>query len=273
MDYELFKQVVDETCELVPVKQVSLVGFGEPLLYPQLIEAIEYVKKKNASISVILTSNGLLLNADWAHKMVAAGLDQMTISVNATSREQYLEINRADLYDQVVVNTCEFLDEVNSLTSRMRVHVQVLEGFNDDQKIELFRNFWKSKLGKCGAIQLHPLSNWAGEVKMSKEKFSGTDKHYPCAHLLNSWVVSREGNALACCMVLPDEQGDLSLGNVRDESLRELYMEGRIVELRKMNLEGSLYKLYPCKNCNTYKTVPNVCIKNPLYPLLGRKWI
>ncbi|MCW1310036.1 MAG: hypothetical protein QXP04_05065 [Candidatus Nanoarchaeia archaeon] len=74
-------------------------------------------------------------------------------------------------------------------------------------------------------------------------------------------------------MVIPGDEGDLKLGNIKDKSLRELYMFGKILELRKLNMEGKLYELSPCRACDTYKTVPNVWIKNPFYPLLGKKWV
>jgi MoaA/NifB/PqqE/SkfB family radical SAM enzyme len=273
MDFDLFKDIVNQTCASAPIRQICLVGFGEPLLYPRLEEAIQFIKNKNHAIRTTITTNGVLLSSEWAHRLVSAGLDQITISVNATSKEQYKEINRADLYENVVSNTSVFLETVNILSPSMRVLVQILEGPNGMNEIKAFSDFWKPKLGRCGEVQVQPFVNWAGLINNTHNVSDNKDKHYPCAHIQCSWIITREGNALACCMVSPGDEGDLFLGSVKEKSLKELYMEGRILELRKMNLEGTLYKLSPCNKCDSYKTVPNVWIKNPLYPYFGKQWL
>lgn len=58
LPFELFKKVVDEA-SLYGKRSFSLHLFGEPLLYPKIIEAIKYIKERGHS--VILTTNGLLL--------------------------------------------------------------------------------------------------------------------------------------------------------------------------------------------------------------------
>lgn len=275
MDFGLFKKIVDDAHKLIEIHNVCLVGFGEPLLYPYLVEAIDYIKKKDSQIKVSITTNGVLLNDSWTRRLIEVGLDQITISVNAVSRDQYLKINNADLYSKVVSNTCNFLDTVNDVRSPMRVLIQLLDfGPNVGHDEKNFRKFWEPKLGKCGEIQIQPFVNWGGLLrKPQKPKHQENTNRYPCAHLQASWIITREGNALACCMVFPGNEGDLKLGNVKDRSLRELYMQGKILELRKLNIEGKLYDLSPCKICDAYKTVPNVWLRNPFYPLFGKKWI
>lgn len=275
MDFELFKEIFNQALTLLPLKNVCLEGFGEPLLYPYLAEAIEYIKSKNSKISILITTNGILLNSDWAEKFTKLGLDQITISVNATSKAQYQQINNAYLYDRVVSNAITFLDYVNSSNSSIRVLIQVLEGPNGSKEIASFRQFWTSKLGKCGEIQVQPFVNWAGIIRTNMHNVAKCDydNRYPCAHLQTSCIITREGNALACCMVIPGDEGDLKLGNIKEKTLKELYMAGKILELRKLNAEGKVYKLSPCRTCDAYKTVSNVWIKNPFHPHIGRKWI
>ena len=96
---------------------------------------------------------------------------------------------------------------------------------------------------------------------------------YPCYHLHKTRIISREGNALACCMVYPDEQGDLELGNIRDKTFKELYLEGRAAQLRQIDMRGHLGSIKPCDTCDAWKTVPNIWWKNPLYKWFGPKWM
>jgi len=58
LPYSLFKKIVDEASSFGK-RSFSLHLFGEPLLYPRILEGIEYIKSRGHA--VILTTNGLLL--------------------------------------------------------------------------------------------------------------------------------------------------------------------------------------------------------------------
>lgn len=326
MSWETFEKAFRGAVGEGRLEMVNLVGFGEPFLYPHLEKAVRTVKAHDPAIVVTLTSNGTLLSGRWGQVLADAGHDQITISVNATSREQYRRINNADEYDKVVRNTREFLAAVNESGKKMLVILQVLAEVNDEEQIAQFRRDWEPYLGRVGAIQVQPFVNWAGQIdtnailvreeearsaartpelamagnagqgssterianskllweqKKRKKAVASPFAHdgtaeasapYPCYHLHKTRIVSREGNALACCMVFPEEQGDLSLGNLASTSYAALYSEGRVEKLRELDFAGRLGELKPCDTCNAWKTVPNFWWRNPLHPLVGPKW-
>ena len=269
MDFKLFESIVDQSFHIKKIKNVALVGFGEPLLYPYLFDAVEYVKNKDAE-KIFLTTNGILLDKKNRSNLLDSGVTDITISVNAVSREKYKEINKADFYDIVKENAILFLEEANKTRNKINIVIQVMNELNTDKDIDLFYDFWGKKIGKNGKIQLQPIVNWAGVVKRN---IIEEGARYPCAHIQSSWIFSREGNALPCCMVFPGNESDLELGNVRNKSIEDLYTKGKIVNLRRMNMQGDLYKLNPCKFCDAYKTIPNIWIKNPFRDLFGSRWI
>ena len=320
MSWDIFEKAYRGRLEEGPLDLVNLVGFGEPFLYPDLEKAIRYIKGNDPSTKICVTSNGVLLHPGWGSRLADAGLDQITISVNATSRSQYRRINASEEYDNVVQNTKTFLDEVNRSGSRMTVIIQVMSVLNDEQQIQQFRSFWQPYLGHVGIVQVQPFVNWAGQIdgagivlredeariaerqknlntanlyedaattpvrepnllkQVDKSPFLHdkrqiTGESYPCYHLHKTRIISREGNALACCMVYPDDQGDLALGNIRDKSFKNLYLEGRAVELRQIDLQGRLGSIKPCDTCDAWKTVPNIWWKNPFYRWFGSKWL
>lgn len=278
MDFDLFKKVVDETFSIHPLQQVMLGGFGEPLLYPHFEEALRYVRLRKPDVNIVTITNGTLLSKDWAFRLVASQLNQITISLNATSSAQYREINRSDQYGKVVENARAFLAAVNESGASMRILIQVLEGPNGPEEILQFRKEWIPYLGRCGDIQVQPFVNWAGQIDTTKialtddvkEKRRG--KRYPCAHL-RGWLITREGNGLGCCMVLPEDPGDLLLGNIRDMSIREIFMGARIAKLRQINITDGLQSVHPCDRCDAYLSIPNVWVRNPLHRFLGPQWI
>lgn len=319
MSWELFIKAVDGALSENNIEIFNLVGFGEPFLYPDLENAIRYIKQKRPKADIRITSNGTLLNAKIGIDLVNAGLTQITISVNATSADQYQRINISNDYEKIVENTKEFLKAVNMSGKRILVVIQVLSVINDEHQIQNFREFWKPHLQQCGVIQVQPFVNWAGQIDtqdiLDREKVARENnltesrktrnvpvsvmfrelksrkkenlspfaqdssrkeseiKPYPCFHLQRTRIISREGNALACCMVYPDEQGDLELGNIRDHSFSELYLSGKVVKLRKDDLQGQLGVYSPCNTCDAWKTVPNIWWKNPLHRWIGSKWL
>src|SRR5258708_3002683 len=57
IDFKLFKTIVDECSQYGP-RSFSLHLFGEPLLYPFILDAIQYIKIKNRRHTILLTTNG-----------------------------------------------------------------------------------------------------------------------------------------------------------------------------------------------------------------------
>src|SRR3990167_3177896 len=74
MDFGLFRKIIDEAHRYGP-RSFSLHLFGEPLLYPRIFEAVKYIKKRNSRNTVLLTTNGTVLN-DCIDDFVSAGIDQ-----------------------------------------------------------------------------------------------------------------------------------------------------------------------------------------------------
>lgn len=283
MEFEMFKDIVDQASQIPSVNSILIGGYGEPLLYPHLIEGIKYIKtKRNGGIYTGFTTNGTLLNERWADNLIASGVDHVAISLNSSSRDKYLQANGFDLYDDLVKKIMYFLDAANNSDSKIRIIVQFLD-FRDLDAVRKndameFKEFWEPRLGRNGDIVCKTfvgwlsMLQWAGrnhKMQMSKAK------KYPCYPLAtSSFNVAKNGNVLPCCgAVLPFPDCSLNLGNVRDKHLSELCLTGKILELRKMNLTGDIYNIDPCNRCEEYMALPfSPWIRNVFHPFIGPKW-
>lgn len=78
MDWDTFKGIIDEAREH-GARSFSLHLFGEPLLYPRIIEAVEYIKRSNRNNTILLTTNGTLLSKNY-QALVRAGCDKIVWS-------------------------------------------------------------------------------------------------------------------------------------------------------------------------------------------------
>lgn len=84
MDFGLFKKVIDEIAGKVPALRLSL--RGESTLHPKFIECIQYAKDKGIKEISTLT-NGSKLELEYFIKIVDAGIDWITISVDGLDDE------------------------------------------------------------------------------------------------------------------------------------------------------------------------------------------
>lgn len=84
MPYSIFKKIIDESKDYHPSFQLT---GGEPLMYPKIIEAIEYLEENNLVKGLV--TNGLLLDK-YADNLVKSGLDFLAISLDgADETTQY----------------------------------------------------------------------------------------------------------------------------------------------------------------------------------------
>ena len=86
MDFEKAKLAVDELKKR-DVRKIVLIG-GEPTIYPNFCELVEYISKQNIDVSV--ASNGRkFANMEFAKAVQAAGIHGVDISIKATNDDEY----------------------------------------------------------------------------------------------------------------------------------------------------------------------------------------
>lgn len=65
MDFEFFKKIVDDFAKFTNKKtSFTLVALGEPLMYNNLSDAIEYVKMKCQNVPIHINTNATLLDEE-----------------------------------------------------------------------------------------------------------------------------------------------------------------------------------------------------------------
>ena len=95
------------TDQLPELEQVYLHGIGEPLLNKELPDIIRHLKRRK--VYVLFNSNGILLNLQRQQDLVAAGLDELRISLDAASSSGYKKIRNSNAFEGVVDNLKSFL--------------------------------------------------------------------------------------------------------------------------------------------------------------------
>ena len=95
------------TDQLPELERATLHGVGEPLLNKALCRMITHLKKRN--VFVLFNSNGILLDEKRQNAIIDTGLDELRISLDASSSEGYKIIRNSNKFNQIVQNLRTFL--------------------------------------------------------------------------------------------------------------------------------------------------------------------
>jgi radical SAM protein with 4Fe4S-binding SPASM domain len=120
LDLERFLGILDQ---FPSVERVVLHGVGEPLLARDLPAMVAEANRRGAR--VLFNTNALALHRRLAERLVAAGLDELRISMDAADRGTYLAIRGVDGYEKAMRRTADFCRLLRELQAE-RPHVSLV---------------------------------------------------------------------------------------------------------------------------------------------------
>jgi MoaA/NifB/PqqE/SkfB family radical SAM enzyme len=91
LDFGTVKGIVDD-CFSLGVDIITLLGDGEPILNPDFLKIVRYIKDRNPYIDVLTFSNGLTITEKVSQELIKCGLNEIWFSVPAASAEVYQKI-------------------------------------------------------------------------------------------------------------------------------------------------------------------------------------
>jgi len=164
-----FKELVDNLHEL-KTELILFSGAGEPLTHPDIREMIEYIKSKD--ISLQLFTNGLLLNKDFAKKIVEANLDEVYCSISAANSSTYkkLHFSAGKNEFKTIENNIMFLSKYKKKQNKIIPEVVLIEAINSlNYKETEDMVYWAKKVG-ANAIRFQLMHNMKLKNLMLNQK-------------------------------------------------------------------------------------------------------
>ncbi|HOK08220.1 MAG TPA: radical SAM protein [Candidatus Hydrogenedens sp.] len=107
----VFNKIVDEIYQFKYLKGVHIQGLGEPILYPKLIDAIQFCKERN--LETYFNSNFTILSDETAEMLVKIQHDRIAVSIDTIDPDLYLCIRPGSKNHSLsrVLNNIKKLDE------------------------------------------------------------------------------------------------------------------------------------------------------------------
>ena len=103
MSWQLFTRIVDQ---LPHLSRAVLHGVGEPMLVKDLPRMVRYLKERGTY--VLFNTNGTVLNDKNGRALIAAGLDELRVSLDASTPESYIKVRGKDYFRRILKNVKAF---------------------------------------------------------------------------------------------------------------------------------------------------------------------
>jgi MoaA/NifB/PqqE/SkfB family radical SAM enzyme len=105
MNWELFVSIVDQVPNLA---RAVLHGVGEPMLVRNLPRMVAYLKARG--VYVLFNTNGTVLNERNGRALIAAGLDELRVSLDASNAKSFKDIRGKNYFGRILRNVRSFRD-------------------------------------------------------------------------------------------------------------------------------------------------------------------
>jgi len=250
IDFDLYKKIIDEVKDYV--YDINLFHRGEPLLHPHLIDIISYAHARN--IKTRIHTNATLLTPDLSKKIILSGLDLISFSFDGYTKKTY-EKNRVNAnYEKSLNNIITFLKikkEINfkkplSIIQVMEFDEELTSKNFEQQKKKFLINFNDLPLNKLIVRTPH---NWGGLLELSgvKKVHQKDSKLIPCTFPWYSLTIFYNGKVYLCPQ---DFEGEILIGDVNKNTIKEIFNNQIIKDIRKKFKTGRIRELSPCKDCD-----------------------
>lgn len=235
IDMEVLDKLLRDAHD-IGVPSFFLGGATECLINPKILTIMRHIREIGKGIDDVLITNGYELTDEVIDTLLELGWEKVFISLDAATPETYRKIRGRDL--QHVEKNIERLLEKRGGSGKLpivRVSFCVQEE-NASEK-ELFFEKWKDKVD---IIDFQDLSHY--EDMSVLHDLPPTKKR--CKNPFTNPLMDCYGNIYPCCV----EWGKkMPLGNIKDQSLKELWNGEMISKLRKQIMSGELCDI--CKTC------------------------
>ena len=234
MDDDLYSRLIDE-CGRFGCREIHLHNFGEPLMDKQLEDRVSYAKGKGIK-KVKIFSNGSLLNCDRAKGLIEAGLDEIKISIDGATKEEFERIRVPLQFEPVMQNIKDLIAMRNTSHSRLKVHVTCCSTSDKQETMRPLKNI-------VDGFSFSKIHNWGN----GEQAQSGNRLRKPCQRLWKYLTVLAGGEVSLCCL---DYDGQCILGRVdENSSIREIWNNHAYRRVRQLHKEGRQGEIPLCANC------------------------
>lgn len=270
MSFEDFKRILDEQ---YGVFELKIQGMGEPFLGKDFVRMVEYASAKD--IWVRTSTNATLLNKNENYKrIIDAGIDEVQISVDGTTKDTYERI-RINARFETVTENCKRINRYCDRLGIDKTRMWVLLQKDNFQELHRFPVFAR-ELGFKRVAVILDVHGWGSEPLTDKniqKKITGftvdegieklledakglgidltfwniSDKYSPanpCPWPFERAYISSDKKVVPCCMIANPDTCNLGTLSV---DFKDIWNSPQYTKFREAHLSGKVPDV--CRYC------------------------
>lgn len=243
MPFPLWQKCADEVAAVAPATQVWFSFCGEPLLQPDLLLRCLAYGRSVGLRALCLNTNGMLLTADLADALLAAGLSQFVIGLDGFRPETYEKIRIGGKRDVVYANVEYLLQQRSKMAAGPEVMVQFISMVENEGELDAFRDHW---LPRGATVKARHMLSWGGRFGTSL--CVPDEERIACPWAVTMMHVFWDGRVPRCP---GDTEGDEGVGNAWHHSLTDLW--AKLGTYRDLHLQHRFAELPErCHTCRDW---------------------
>jgi len=239
MPWELFKKIVDE-CRGKAVQEFYPFVNGEPLAYPFLEDALDYVSRTLPDTSINIYTNGFLLDDEKDSLLLKNNVSEVHFSIDGISKQVYEKHRQGLVYEQVMANVMSFLVRLSKQHKKVTTRVVLTMTPGNEKEVAAFRRLWNELVDIVDVI---PCDGRGGE---GKEPVFMDNRTLGCFYVSSRTYVLTDGSVVPCCK---DWAGYTIMGNVAADSLHSIWNSSDYNKLRDDVSRGVFSNFEVCRRC------------------------
>jgi radical SAM protein with 4Fe4S-binding SPASM domain len=238
MQLDLFKNIIDQANE-IGIGAITIASRGEPTLHKNLGDMLSYIKKKENIFEVKLNTNATKLTKDLCYQIFENEINQVVISADHYEKKTFEEIRKNSNFENVVKNVnMLFKIRKKFINSITEIRVSGIDFYKTTDKNK-FYDFWiKNSDEVTIGSALERWDTYNNEIHQ--------DINDPCENLWDRMYIWFDGKVNPCDA---DYKSYLSYGNVNNYSIKELWNNKIIKNLRNKHLINQRKEIDPCNKC------------------------
>ena len=243
MDFNFFQKIIHEASE-IGVKKIHLYACGEPLLHPQIIEMIVYIKSKDLAFT--LATNGMLLNERKIKAILNSGVtsaDTIIFSILGYSKKVHEKIMVGANQDIILQNVYDFLQMRKKFHANGPIiKFDFYKMPENEREVAQFVKKWR---GIVDRVRVNDASNqFAGFNIQGK---SITQRKRTCSYIWERMVIYWNGDVPLCGEYI---EGTNIVGNLHEKSIKDIWNCEEISQMKKLHKERKFENLPFCARCD-----------------------
>ena len=286
MEFELFKKIVDDLKEFPDkLAKIKIGNHGEPTLHKMLPEFINYARLSDVANIVEVFTNGSKLNKKLNRDLVDSGLQRINISLEGLTSRRYEEVAGVKMnMEQLINNMKDLYEYKNAVKSDLIIYTKIVDQASaldkgDDRSFTFSqeeRDYFFNTYGPISdEIYIESIVPQWSQTQDDKQNIDVVDekefektgmydqkiKYYKeiCPFTFMYLHFNWDGTTSPCTL---DWAKKVLIGNVNNDSAKNIWNGKALKELQLAQLEGKRHKINFCNDCSA----PMVCCDEYLDP-------